>query len=160
MSIGKTQPAPTQDTFVQHRAQEALHQHGKSRLLRFFPCLHLQGQQRSPSVVGKKPGVAHHLKMARYSARSSLSGSASGIYASPCSDRGSDEPPRRHSNVAGGKPTRANASVSGPDTSRCARLPVSSLQNALSSSGRIVPADSAATDAHRGCDPAPAACRA
>ena len=50
--------------------QEALHQHGKSRLLRFFPRLHLQGfihpgQQRSPFAVGQKPGVAHHLEMAR-----------------------------------------------------------------------------------------------
>lgn len=70
LSAGKTQPVATQDTLVRIRAQEALHQHGKSRLLRFFPRLHLQGfihtgQQRSPFAVGQKPGVTHHLKMAR-----------------------------------------------------------------------------------------------
>lgn len=65
---GKTQPVAAQNTFVQVRAQEGLHQRGGAGLLRFFPRLCLLSllhsrQQLTPFTAGQKAAVAHHFKI-------------------------------------------------------------------------------------------------
>lgn len=61
---GKTQSVAAQNTFVQVRAQEGLHQRGEAGLLRFFPRLCLLNllhsrQHLTPFTAGQKAAVAY-----------------------------------------------------------------------------------------------------